>query len=106
MACCFAAYLLFNRCALQPDGTYAANSNTGMQYSITDDKAVFLAEAWQLQKPVDVVAAALQNESLWGENLASLPDFGPSVAYYLDVLITHGAAACLEQLDNLIARGG
>lgn len=106
MACCFAAYLLFNRCSKQPDGTYVAFTDSEVQYSITDDKAVFFAEAWQLHNPEVVVAAVLQNESLWGENLVGLPDFAPAVAHYLDVLMTNGVAASLGQIDTLIARGG
>lgn len=106
MAFCFAAYLLFNRCSKQPDGTFIAFTDSGELYAITDDKAVFLAEAWQLHNPEEVVAAVLQNELLWGENLAGLPNFGVAVTHYLDVLMTKGAAASLGQIDTLIARGG
>jgi tagaturonate reductase len=106
MACCFAAYLLFNRCAKQPDGSYTATTNKGVQYSLTDDKAVFLEEAWQLQNHREVVAAILQNEVLWGENLAALPGFAEAVERYLDILVTNGAAESLEHMDTLITRGG
>ena len=105
MACCIAAYLLFNRCAKQPDGIYAGVTDSGVQYSITDDKAVFFAEAWQLHPANEVVDAVLQNEALWGENLATLPGFAHAVEQFLDILLTNGVAASLGQMDKMIASG-
>jgi tagaturonate reductase len=90
----FAAYLLFMR-GVKKEQEHYKGEYRGQSYPINDDKAGYYFELWKDHKPEEVVHLALQNTTLWGEDLSLLPGFEASVRKDLDVLMSQGAVAAL-----------
>ena len=96
----WAAYLLFMRGHAQDAaGTWHGRLAGGGTYPIQDEQAGYFAGLWQAAAgPEAVVAGALQNTVLWGQDLTALPGFAASVTRHLAGLSAQGAAAAVAAL--------
>jgi tagaturonate reductase len=92
MARGFAAYILFMKCTLQADGTYAGLRN-GELYTIQDTDAPVFAAAWSAGTVEAAVHSILQNTELWGEDLSQLPGWEEAVLSYVNHIRQAGALA-------------
>lgn len=109
MALGFAAYLRFMRPTVgppsdqrsgngQPEAWYGERD--GETYVIQDEKAPYFADLWGRLEPDDVVRTVLQNRTLWGHDLTTLPGFEPAVSAYLTQMLADGASATVATLFN------
>lgn len=94
----FAAYILFMKCARNPDGKYEG-SYYGRIYPVQDDFAEWFAGQWQKGDPETVVKATLSNQDLWGMDLSSFPGFETAILDNLSILMDNGAIDALEKLN-------
>jgi len=93
----FAAYMLFMKGKLAQDGTYWGLLN-GQTYQIDDDFAAHLCDKWNNFSGQDLVIAVLEDEELWGANLAGLTGFADRVSFFLDNLAAKGFFETVKQL--------
>lgn len=116
MALGFAAYLRFMRPADRRPVDRQADVNgrtetgygerDGEIYVIQDDKAPYFADLWARLEPAGLVRTVLQNQTLWGHDLTTLPGFGPAVSAYLTQILTDGACATVAALFTKPAFAG
>ena len=101
----WAAYLLFMRGKTQDaKGTWHGCLPDGSAYPIQDEQAGYFATLWQTLPLRALVAAALANTDLWGQDLGALPGFEAAVGQHLAHLLAHGPpAAVATLLDHAVA---
>ena len=98
----FAAYLLFMKSVQAEDNRYFGRLNHSL-YPINDNKADYFYVLWQTigeENGADInhmVRKVCQDESLWGINLAALPDFCETVANHLNLIIAEGIETALQK---------
>lgn len=75
-------------------------SYRGDQVTPADDEAIvtFFQKAWQT--PASVVATALANTDLWGQDLTTLPDLQAVVQTQLEAIENRGARAVVQSLKG------
>lgn len=91
----FASYIkLMN--SQQVDGKYVQTIE-GQTVTLQDESAPLLFHYWQAGG--DVVQRVLSDDSLWGKDLSSYPQFVETVQRYLDEINTIGALKAIEKLN-------
>jgi len=95
MALGFAAYILFMKSVKEKDGNYFGERDSD-HYPIKDDKAAYFYQKWKKEKPASIARAVLQDSSLWGQDLNSLPGFSDAVQEKMDDIIERGMATVLK----------
>jgi tagaturonate reductase len=93
----FAAYLLFMKSEKSGNGSFTGKMN-GVDFTIQDDKAAYFYEKWNNTGIDDFVINILQDESLWGTNLAALDGFADMVNRSIQSLINDGAKGAIRNL--------
>ena len=105
----FAAYLRFMRPTVGPptdrrdrNGSTEAwyGEHNGETYVIQDEKAPYFADLWARLEPDDLVQTVLQDRTLWGHDLTTLPGFTSAVSAYLTQILADGAYAAVAALFN------
>ncbi|QMU28941.1 tagaturonate reductase [Adhaeribacter radiodurans] len=97
MALGFAAYLRFMQVTEQENSKFYGHF-AGNRYLINDDKAAFFYELNQQPDKVNWVPIILQNQELWGINLATLPGFSTAVHKYLNHINEIGVLNSLRKV--------
>lgn len=95
----FAAYILFMKPAKSEGGKFFGQIGD-TTYQIQDDQAAHLAELWHKHGKDGIVQAVLQDTTLWGTDLFSLPGFGVAVQEHLQALIAKGGKQTLNQFQQ------
>jgi tagaturonate reductase len=95
----FAAYIYFMKAVKEEVGKYYGNFNDNY-YHINDAKASYFYEKWQSTAAAQMAALVLQDTSLWGQDLASLPGFAAAVQDKLNDIIETGMAAVIDPLHS------
>ncbi|MCC2548050.1 tagaturonate reductase [Hymenobacter sp. BT175] len=90
----FAAYLRFMHGVRQEGGVWYGEAD-GQLYPIQDEKAAYFADLWARLTPEELTQTVLQNQVMWGHDLAKLPGFAAAVSHYLQQLLDQGAHATL-----------
>jgi tagaturonate reductase len=91
----FAAYLLFMKGVRQEGGKVYGAFN-GVEYVINDESAGYLYDQWQNNQPAQLVTNVLQNEALWGTNLATYSGFAEAVSQKLEAMQQNGVKAVIN----------
>jgi tagaturonate reductase len=94
----FAAYILFMRGAQDGNGNFHG-SYREKKYRITDDFAGKLSDKWETLNGLDLVRLVLEDQELWGTNLALLKGLTTRVGFFLDNLISYGAMYCIKSIN-------
>ncbi len=89
----FAAYFAFSRAQVKEENQYYGLNN-GERYRLNDDAAPYLFEKYGLYHD-GFVEQLLSDESIWGVNLAQLPDFTLAVKQFYLAIINKGMPATL-----------
>lgn len=98
MAAGFAGFLLFMKAIKKENGKFFGKRNNEF-YEIKDDNAGYFYNAWQNKPVTDLVKEVLQDEDLWGTDLASLPGFLTAVQEQLRDMIAYGVLNTFSQLQ-------
>jgi tagaturonate reductase len=95
----FAVYIYFMKAVKEEDGKYYGSFNDNY-YHINDAKASYFYEKWQNTAAAQMAVSVLQDTSLWGQDLASLPGFAVAVQEKLNDIIETGMAAVIDPLSS------
>ncbi|PSR52495.1 altronate oxidoreductase [Adhaeribacter arboris] len=98
MALGFAAYLQFMQVKEKENNKYYGVFS-GNRYVINDDTAPLYYELSQQADSENFVLTVLQNQELWGVNLAALPGFTASVQNYLTRLQENDIENILREMN-------
>jgi tagaturonate reductase len=96
MAMGFAAFLIFMKSEPSESGKYYGEWN-GALYPVQDEHAAYFNQLWSSDSLNEIVITALSNESLWGKDLNSLPEFSYAVANYLELFLQNKVIAAIKQ---------
>jgi tagaturonate reductase len=69
-------------------------------FTIQDDHAAVLAEAWKTNSVESIAKSVLSNQNLWGTDLSVLNGFEEAVSRYLHLLIKQGAIETIGVLQG------
>lgn len=100
MATGFAGFLLYMKVVKKENGKYYGNRN-GQFYEIKDDSVDYFNEIWSNNSPNKVAEIVMQNEELWGTDLAKLPGFLQTVQEQLSEFQSHGM---LNTISRIVAK--
>jgi len=96
MALSFAAHILFMRSTKADDGNFYGELN-GEAYPINDQHAAIYADAWKENDLEIILTKLLGNEAIWHEDLSALPGVKNEILHWLQMLMTEGATAAIDQ---------
>jgi tagaturonate reductase len=100
MALGFAAYLLFMRSTKNTEKDNCFEGRTqSREYTIHDEKAAVLYQHWNKTSITASVHSILSDASLWGSNLAILPNFEKNVIGAIEVLNNKGGIEAILQKE-------
>ncbi|HLF45215.1 MAG TPA: tagaturonate reductase [Chitinophagaceae bacterium] len=103
MATGFAGYLLFMKAIKKSGNKYFAErkdpNGYREEYEIKDDTAEYFYNAWNNNSADRLAKEVMENEELWGIDMARLPGFLASVQEQLQELMTNGVLQTLSQLN-------
>ncbi len=95
MALGFAAYIKFMNTKVQ-NGQYVQEID-GQEIVLQDEFAPVLFDYWK--NPQTVVHNVLHDDSLWGKDLTTYPEFEQAVKQYLDEINANGVLKTIENLN-------
>lgn len=98
LARCFAAYLLFMKCAKNSKGEFEG-SMEGTSYLIHCDHAPYFESLWSTNTSNDLVLKVLSNKDLWGVDLNQIPAFTESVSTHLQNMLLIGVKEVASTLN-------
>jgi len=99
MATGFAAYIYFMK-AVKKEGMNYFGKQKDSYYLIQDDKAPLFYERWRTVGLPMMAVTVLNDNSLWGYDLSSLPGFAEAVQERLNDIDEYGMAAVIDPLQS------
>lgn len=98
MATGFAAYLLYMKIT-RLEGNKYFGERKGVEYEVKDDAAEYFYHTWKYNDAATAAKEVMQNEELWGLDLAKLPGLLQAVQEQLQNCMAHGVLPTVEQLE-------
>lgn len=95
-----AAWILFMKSTKEENGQYYGQLNREW-YPIKDDAAARLHSFWQQPNATDHVRDLLEDQSLWGENLALYEGFAQAIQEKLKQMLDIGVDKVIQSLEHI-----
>lgn len=100
MATGFAGFLLYMKVVKKENGKYYGDRN-GQLYEIKDDSAEYFYDVWNNNNSNKVAEVIMQNEELWGADLAKMPGFLQTVQEQLNEFQLRGVLNTISKIEPI-----